>query len=197
MTRRLQILSLLLVPALLGAAEQGKTNPIRPNPADLPPPADPAAITAPPGFKVEMLYSVPRADQGSWVSLTTDPKGRILASDQYGGIYRITPPPLGTTAGIKVEKLDLDLNRVSVPAPAPEEPRKGKNEKAKEKSGPVERLEVGVGADPRAGGKDARTWHAVDLDEVGEIEDSRGDLRIADGGDPHREVGEAVGGLGL
>ncbi|MFZ9839539.1 MAG: c-type cytochrome [Opitutaceae bacterium] len=140
-----------LLPALLAltavalpAAEQKKANPIRPNPAELPPPADPAAINVPPGFKVEMLYSVPRNDQGSWVSLTPDAKGRLLASDQYGGIYRITVPPLGTTAGLKVEKLDLDLNRVAVPAPAPEEPRKGKNEKAKEKTGPVEKLEVGA-----------------------------------------------------
>lgn len=92
-----------------------------------------------------MLYSVPRMDQGSWVSLTTDPKGRILAADQYGGIYRITPPPLGTTTGLKVEKLDIDLNRVAVPTPPPEEPRKGKTEKAKaEKSAPAEKLEVGA-----------------------------------------------------
>ena len=136
---------LALTAAALPAAEQKKANPIRPNPAELPPPADPAAINVPPGFKVEMLYSVPRTDQGSWVSLTPDPKGRLLASDQYGGIYRITLPPLGTSAGLRVEKLDIDLNRVAVATPPPEEPRKGKNEKAKtEKAGPVERLEVGA-----------------------------------------------------
>ncbi|MBM3867015.1 MAG: hypothetical protein FJ381_14195, partial [Verrucomicrobia bacterium] len=142
---RLLPVLLALTAAALPAAEQKKGNPIRPNPAELPPPADPAGITAPPGFKVEMLYSVPRTDQGSWVSLTPDPKGRLLASDQYGGIYRITLPPLGTSAGLRVEKLDIDLNRVAVGAPPPEEPRKGKNEKAKtEKAGPVERLEVGA-----------------------------------------------------
>jgi len=142
---RLLPVLLALTAAALPAAEQKKGNPIRPNPAELPPPADPAGITAPPGFKVEMLYSVPRTDQGSWVSLTPDPKGRLLASDQYGGIYRITLPPLGTSAGLRVEKLDIDLNRVAVAAPPPEEPRKAKNEKAKtEKAGPVERLEVGA-----------------------------------------------------
>ena len=142
---RLLPVLLALTAAALPAAEQKKANPIRPNPAELPPPADPAAINVPPGFKVEMLYSVPRADQGSWVSLTPDPKGRLLASDQYGGIYRITLPPLGTSTGLRVEKLDLDLNRVAVATPPPEEPRKGKNEKAKtEKAGPVERLEVGA-----------------------------------------------------
>ena len=142
---RLLPVLLALTAAALPAAEQKKANPIRPNPAELPPPADPAAINVPPGFKVEMLYSVPRTDQGSWVSLTPDPKGRLLASDQYGGIYRITLPPLGTSTGLQVEKLDIDLNRVAVAAPPTEEPRKGKNEKAKtEKAGPVERLEVGA-----------------------------------------------------
>ena len=142
---RLLPVLLALTAAALPAAEQKKANPIRPNPAELPPPADPAAINVPPGFKVEMLYSVPRTDQGSWVSLTPDPKGRLLASDQYGGIYRITLPPLGTSTGLQVEKLDIDLNRVAVAAPPTEEPRKGKTEKAKtEKAGPVERLEVGA-----------------------------------------------------
>ena len=42
-------------------------------------------------FKVELLYSVP-ARQGSWVSLTVDPKGRLITSDQYGKLYRVTPP---------------------------------------------------------------------------------------------------------
>jgi len=47
------------------------------------------------GFKVELLYSVPGAEQGSWVNLCTDDKGRLLVSDQFGGLYRITPPALG------------------------------------------------------------------------------------------------------
>ena len=46
------------------------------------------------GFKVELLYSVPAATNGSWVSMCTDPKGRLIASDQYGPLYRITPPPI-------------------------------------------------------------------------------------------------------
>jgi len=46
------------------------------------------------GFKIELLYSVP-ANQGSWVNLCVDPKGRIYASDQYGGLYRFSPPRAG------------------------------------------------------------------------------------------------------
>ncbi|MFG0260976.1 MAG: hypothetical protein ACF788_01095, partial [Novipirellula sp. JB048] len=54
-------------------------------------------ITAAAGFKVELLYSVPSETQGSWVNLCTDNKGRLLVSDQFGGLYRITPPPVGET----------------------------------------------------------------------------------------------------
>ncbi len=41
------------------------------------------------GFEVQKLFDVPN-DQGSWVSLTVDTKGRLIASDQYGGLYRVT-----------------------------------------------------------------------------------------------------------
>lgn len=52
-------------------------------------------IKTPPGFQVELLYSVPAADQGSWVNLCVDDKGRIIASDQYGGLFRFAPPAAG------------------------------------------------------------------------------------------------------
>lgn len=52
-------------------------------------------ITAAKGFRVELLYSVPADKQGSWVNLCADNRGRILVSDQFGGLYRITPPPAG------------------------------------------------------------------------------------------------------
>ncbi len=46
-------------------------------------------------FKVELLYSVPGGEQGSWVNLCSDDKGRIYASDQYGGLYRFNAPAPG------------------------------------------------------------------------------------------------------
>jgi len=52
-------------------------------------------IKAPAGFKVELLYSVPGAEQGSWVSLCADDKGRIYACDQYGDLYRFPAPAPG------------------------------------------------------------------------------------------------------
>ena len=42
-------------------------------------------------YKVELLYSVPKEQQGSWVNLCADGKGRLIVSDQYGGLYRVAP----------------------------------------------------------------------------------------------------------
>lgn len=50
----------------------------------------PQTLNLPDGFSARVIYSVPE-EQGSWVSITTDPKGRLIASSQYGGIFRITP----------------------------------------------------------------------------------------------------------
>ncbi|MBI1310954.1 c-type cytochrome [bacterium] len=63
-----------------------------------------------PGFQVELLYTVPKETQGSWVCITFDDRGRIIASDQGGqGLYRITPAPLGSEEPTQVEKLDLPI----------------------------------------------------------------------------------------
>ncbi len=65
-------------------------------------------------FKVELLYSVPGVEQGSWVNLCVDDKGRILTSDQYGGLYRFTPPPAGQPLNPKdVEKLTTAIRGVN------------------------------------------------------------------------------------
>ena len=65
-----------------------------------PKPRDPVATPAEQikilkDFRVERLYSVPKDKEGSWVALCVDPKGRLIVSDQGGGLYRITPPALG------------------------------------------------------------------------------------------------------
>ncbi len=54
-----------------------------------------------------MIYSPSDHDQGSWVSLTSDHQGRLIASDQYGSLYRITPPSGGEQ--IKVETIPVQL----------------------------------------------------------------------------------------
>ena len=62
-----------------------------------------------PGFQVEKLFTVPKDDLGSWVCITFDPRGRLIASDQGDkGICRITIPKLGDPDGVTtVERLDF------------------------------------------------------------------------------------------
>ena len=67
-------------------------------------------LKLPDGFRAELLYTVPRKEQGSWVCLTVDARGRLIASAQEGGLYRITPPrPGGPASDTRVEPLGLGL----------------------------------------------------------------------------------------
>ncbi len=62
------------------------------------------------GFRVETIYEVPLAAQGSWVSLTIDDKGRFLASDQgEKGLFRITLPTAAAPS-VKVEKMPVAVS---------------------------------------------------------------------------------------
>lgn len=66
-------------------------------------------LKLPPGFVAEHLYSPSENKQGSWVSMCFDDKGRMLASDQYGGIYRLEIPPIGAAdLKPKIEKIKLE-----------------------------------------------------------------------------------------
>src|SRR4029078_6107073 len=65
-------------------------------------------------FRVELLYSVPRA-QGSWVAMCLDPQGRLIVSDQgEQGLFRVTPPPVGNALRgvpeIQVEPLKVPIS---------------------------------------------------------------------------------------
>ena len=60
-------------------------------------------------FKVELLYTVPKETQGSWVSMTIDDQSRFIVSDQYGSLYRVTVPPVGRKGDVKVENIDVDM----------------------------------------------------------------------------------------
>lgn len=64
-----------------------------------------------PGFQVEKLFTVPKDKLGSWVNITTDPKGRLIVSDQGNlGFCRITPPAIGSNDETKVEHLDIKID---------------------------------------------------------------------------------------
>jgi len=59
-----------------------------------------------PGFQVERLFVVPKEELGSWVCIATDPKGRLIASDQGDkGLVRITPAPLDGSKPTLVERI--------------------------------------------------------------------------------------------
>ncbi len=62
-------------------------------------------LKLPAGFQAEHLYSPADNDQGSWVAMTFDNKGRMITADQYGALYRLELPVAGDTTKPKVEKL--------------------------------------------------------------------------------------------
>ena len=62
------------------------------------------------GFQVELIYTVPKEKLGSWVNLCLDNKGRIIASDQYGSLYRFPIPKSGEKLKDEsIEKIPVDI----------------------------------------------------------------------------------------
>ena len=65
------------------------------------------------GFRVELLHTVPKETEGSWVSMCVDPKGRLIVCDQKGGLFRVTVPPatkIGEQAKpLGIEKIEVDI----------------------------------------------------------------------------------------
>ena len=67
-----------------------------------------AKLKLPAGFVAEHIYSPGENDQGSWVGVTFDDKERMIATDQYGAIYRLEIPAIGAEdLTPKVEKLKV------------------------------------------------------------------------------------------
>ncbi len=93
----LGLLAIMMLPASMAFAEDGAT------------PVD--RIHLPEGFQAELLYSVPSDQEGSWVNLTVDNQGRLITSDQYGKLYRITVPLAGEESanGIQVELIEVEI----------------------------------------------------------------------------------------
>lgn len=70
-----------------------------------------SAFAVQPGFVIDQLFRVPKDELGSWVCLTTDPKGRLIVSDQGDkGLFRITPATPGTKEETKVERIPLNIS---------------------------------------------------------------------------------------
>jgi len=92
------VLFLAMLTETLGQdKEKGKPPPLKTTSAT---PAETLKVLK--GFRAELLYSVPKEKRGSWVNMCVDPKGRLIVSDQYGPLYRITPPPVrGQELGVR------------------------------------------------------------------------------------------------
>lgn len=78
-------------------------------------------LKLPPNFKAEHLYSPSDADQGSWVAMTFDDKGRMITSDQYGYLYRVDVPAIGSGQKAKVERLKISM--ANLPNDDPKKPK--------------------------------------------------------------------------
>ncbi|MEM8898091.1 MAG: c-type cytochrome [Bacteroidota bacterium] len=73
-------------------------------------PISASSLSMPDGFMAELLYAPSVQKQGSWVSITTDHKGRLITSDQYGNLYRMTPPKAGKTLKRRdIETLGVEI----------------------------------------------------------------------------------------
>ncbi|MFN3999258.1 c-type cytochrome [Algoriphagus sp.] len=72
-------------------------------------------LKLPDGFVAEHLYSPGDNEQGSWVAMTFDDKGRMITSDQYGFLYRLELPPVGSDSTVKPKVEKLIVGNVSAP----------------------------------------------------------------------------------
>ena len=62
-------------------------------------------LKLPAGFTAEHLYNPSEEKKGSWVAMAFDDKGRMITSDQYGSLYRIQIPAVGSAEKPIVQKL--------------------------------------------------------------------------------------------
>jgi len=70
-------------------------------------------LKLPPGFLAERLYTPSENDQGSWVSMAFDHKGRMIVSDQYGTLYRFSIPAAGDSSSIRPEQLQIPIDSMT------------------------------------------------------------------------------------
>lgn len=100
----------LVIPLFLGTFLFLASEPASAQKAREPKATPPESLKVAKDFKVELLHSVVKETQGSWVSMCVDPKGRLIVSDQYGGLFRVTPPPIGgKPEDIQIEKVPADI----------------------------------------------------------------------------------------
>ena len=101
------LLSVTLIGLIAGSCKKQEQQQEQEQAQQIAQPANPKIdkLKLPAGFRAEHLYSPAEHDQGSWVAMTFDPKGRMITSDQYGALYRLDVPVQGDTTMPKVEML--------------------------------------------------------------------------------------------
>ena len=76
-----------------GASKRGSTGSV----------AAPESLILQPGFKAELLYTVPKSEQGSWVSLAVAPNGDLVAGDQGGVLWHVSLKDPSKPVATKIE----------------------------------------------------------------------------------------------
>ena len=71
---------------------------------------DSTGLSVPPGFEADLVYKVDKEKYGSWISMSFDPRGRLVVSDQYkAGTFLINLPTVGQTLSeSSITKLSLE-----------------------------------------------------------------------------------------
>lgn len=64
-----------------------------------------------PGFEAQLIYEVPRGSYGTWIALTVDSKGRLIASDQSNkGMYRVTVNETEEKPEVEIEEITIPIS---------------------------------------------------------------------------------------
>lgn len=95
--RKLLLLPLIALVMISCSKEKESSGPVNPKIDKL---------KLPTGFTAEHLYSPGENEQGSWVAMAFDDKDRLITADQYGALYRLEVPAIGSDSlAPKIEKL--------------------------------------------------------------------------------------------
>lgn len=70
---------------------------------------DPSHFKVADGFQVELMYSVPKDQQGSWVSMCVGPDNNLIVCDQYGKLYSVVVPAPGEKGEVVVTPIDVQI----------------------------------------------------------------------------------------
>ncbi len=68
----------------------------------------PSGLKVAAGFELRKIYEVPTT-QGSWVAMTINARGQLICADQYGVLYLVDLPPVGSNQEPTVKPLGTEI----------------------------------------------------------------------------------------